>query len=316
MKTCRVALTILLSGLATAAQQVSDPNFKYVNATPAFSAGAGQAVCIDEAHNNFHTAEGRYEPFASLVRGDGFRVQRFTAKFTADTLKSCNVLVIANALADENGPGKPWSYPHPSAFTREEVNAVFTWIREGGSILLIADHAPFSGAASGLASMLGAVFADGYASIPREGPLPDVFSVANGQLKPHAIVKGRSASETIDTVGTFTGSAFQVSPEFTPILALPKDSVVAVPWGQNFGDKGPPQSEWPLIPATGWLQGAARPLGKGRVMILGEAAMCSAQLAGPQGAPMGMNNPRAPQNPLFCLNTVRWLARVIEPAAR
>jgi hypothetical protein len=46
-------------------------------------------------------------------------------------------------------------------------------------------------------------------------------------------------------------------------------------------------------------------------VFLGEAAMCSAQLAGPQRGPMGMNHPWAPQNPQFCLNTVRWLTRVL-----
>jgi len=312
MRIAMTALVALLGATAVMAQQESDANFKYVNPAPAFSVNAGPVICIDEAHNNFHTAAGRYEPFATLLRGDGFRVQRFTSKFTAGALQSCNVLVIANPLAPENGPGLPWSYPHPSAFTRLEINATFTWIREGGSLLLIADHSPFAGAASGLAAMLGAMFADGYASLPREGPLPDLFTTANGQLQPHAILQGRSASEVVNSVGTFTGSAFQVAPEFTPILVLPKDTVVAVVLGQNFGANGPPQAEWPRVPVAGWLQGAARKLGAGRVVILGEAAMCSAQLAGPQHNPMGMNHPRAAQNPQFCLSTVRWLAGVLE----
>ncbi len=316
MKVGIIALAICFGVSAAWAQQVSDPSFKHLNPSPSFPANTGAVVCIDEAHNNFHTADGRYEPFASLLRGDGFRVQRFTSKFTAGALESCKVLVIANPLAPENGPGQTWSYPHPSAFTKDEINATFLWLREGGSLLLIADHSPFAGAASSLGAMLGAMFADGYASLPREGSLPDIFDKGNGQLKPHSILKGRAESESVESVGTFTGSAFQVSPEYAPILVLPKDSVVAVVWGQNFGDKAPPQGEWPQVPVAGWMQGASRSMGKGRVVILGEAAMCSAQLAGPQRNPIGMNHPRATQNAQFCLNTVRWLGGVLEPLPR
>lgn len=36
--------------------------------------------------------------------------------------------------------------------------------------------------------------------------------------------------------------------------------------------------------------------------------MFSAQLAGPQEVPMGMNAPVASQNPRFLVSLVRWLA--------
>ena len=58
------------------------------------------------------------------------------------------------------------------------------------------------------------------------------------------------------------------------------------------------------------LQGAAIEFGGGRVVLLAEAAMLSAQLAGPQRNRMGMNHPEAAQNAQFALNVVRWLARV------
>ena len=43
-------------------------------------------------------------------------------------------------------------------------------------------------------------------------------------------------------------------------------------------------------------------------MVLGEAAMLSAQRAGAQRAPMGMNDPRAGQNARFGARVLRWLA--------
>ena len=51
---------------------------------------------------------------------------------------------------------------------------------------------------------------------------------------------------------------------------------------------------------------------KGRVVFLGEAAMCTAQVSGAEKNPMGMNHPGANQNAQFCLNVVHWLDGVLE----
>ncbi len=52
---------------------------------------------------------------------------------------------------------------------------------------------------------------------------------------------------------------------------------------------------------------------RGRAAFFGEAAMFSAQVAGPNRVPMGMNARLAEQNPQFVLNVLRWLSGVIEP---
>jgi hypothetical protein len=44
--------------------------------------------------------------------------------------------------------------------------------------------------------------------------------------------------------------------------------------------------------------------------VFGEAAMLTAQLAGPQRVPVGMNAPEAAHHSRLVLNTVRWLAGV------
>ena len=62
----------------------------------------------------------------------------------------------------------------------------------------------------------------------------------------------------------------------------------------------------------GWLQGATLRAGKGRVAVFGEAAMFSAQLAGPNKTPMGMNAPNAKQNPQFLLNVLHWLSGLLD----
>lgn len=47
--------------------------------------------------------------------------------------------------------------------------------------------------------------------------------------------------------------------------------------------------------------------GKGRVVMSGEAAMFTAQLAGPQQVRVGMNSPYAANNFRLLLNIIHWL---------
>jgi hypothetical protein len=53
---------------------------------------------MDEAHRNFHTASGRYKPFADLLQNDGYLFVSNTRAFKVDALKGVDVLVIANAM--------------------------------------------------------------------------------------------------------------------------------------------------------------------------------------------------------------------------
>jgi hypothetical protein len=78
-----------------------------------------------------------------------------------------------------------------------------------------------------------------------------------------------------------------------------------------------PQVAWqfsrltPRLAGAGMLQGVVLTHGRGRVAVFGEAAMFSAQIAGPQRRPMGMNDPAAPQNAQFLLNVLHWLSGVL-----
>lgn len=59
-------LIVFLAGypITASSQQVGDVSFNPVVLNPAYSNKNGPAIYIDEAHNNFHTLEGRYAPFA------------------------------------------------------------------------------------------------------------------------------------------------------------------------------------------------------------------------------------------------------------
>ena len=301
-----VAITLLMGSMPADAQQVPDSAFAPAIARPAFAAGAGPAVLVDEAHTNFHTADGRYYAFAQLLRSDGYVVRGLRDPFTRESLAGARVLVIANALNARNEAD--WNLPTPSAFTRDEIAAVEAWVREGGSLLLIADHMPFPGAADALAAAFGIAFGNGFAYDSTEQESRFRFTRENGRLADHAVTNGRGAAERVDSVDTFTGQAFRLMREDAqPLLTLPPGTVLLMP-----------EVAWqfsPLTPrmrADGLLHGAVLRHGRGRVAVFGEAAMFSAQLAGPGRRPMGMNDPAAPQNVQFLLNVMHWLTGVLD----
>jgi len=127
------ALLFVLSA-ATLGQQTADPDFKATVEHPAYTK-IFPRVLFDEGHNNFHTANGRYKPFADLIMVDGYHLVRGRKPFNKETLDTFKVLVIADALGaedvDDEGADRP-------AFTEQECEAVRDWVHEGGSLLLIA----------------------------------------------------------------------------------------------------------------------------------------------------------------------------------
>ena len=303
MKSISVIGLLATMTLATAAQQVPDPGFNPAIERPAYAAGQGPRVAIDEAHLNFHTADGGYAAFAKLLRLDGYRVQSNRAPFTAAALAQTEVLVIANAMHKQSEAD--WApLPTLSAFTDQEIAAVEAWVRAGGSLLLIADHMPLAGHAETLAAAFGVRFQNGFAQ-DASGNGQLTFRRSDGSLAPHLITNGRGAGERVDQVTTFTGQAFRLDPgtKAEPLLVLRAGSQLLLPEvAFQFTERTP------RIPAAHLLQGAIVHHGRGRVAVLGEAAMLTAQLAGPAKRPMGMNAPEARENARFALNLLHWLS--------
>lgn len=278
---------------------------------PTFAKGSGPLVLIDEAHHNFHTASGRYRPFAKLLENDGFRVAGNTQPFTAATLKDARVLVIANALNAAHVDQSNWKQHGISAFSEAEIAEVAKWVDGGGSLLLIADHMPFAGDAASLAGAVGFRVVNGFAlkgdPDPRTGDYPIVFRRSDATLRANAITNGRGPSERVDSIVSFTGSAlYFFSGRGDSLMVLPPGTRVRTPtvaW--QFTDSTP------TVDGRGFLQGAALSKGKGRVAMFGEAAMFTAQRKGAESVPMGMNAPDASQNPQFILNVLHWLVKVL-----
>jgi hypothetical protein len=280
----------------SAAQQVPDSSFQYQGASPAYRKAAGPVVYVDEAHNNFHTLSTRYFTFGEVLKADGYNVKPFVKKFSDEALKECKILVIANAIAESDN----WKLPTPSAFTMEEAEALHRWVQNGGSVFLIADHMPCPGAARNIGKVFRVNLFNGYAVYQKQGD--ETFTRKSGTLKDNPITNGRNANERVDSITIFTGHAFLPVRQFTPIIAFNDDHKMMFP-----ADAGEFREDTPYVDATGLYHSVFFQEGKGRVVISGEAAMFSAQLAGPDKVKMGMNDPAAKRNPQLLLNIIHWL---------
>ena len=275
--------------------QVADPNFNSKVANPAYKKD-GPRVLFDEAHNNFHTATGRYKPFADLIGNDGYRIVPNKQKFSAAILKDFRVLIISNALGAARMNDSRANNP---AFTDEESDAVRDWVRAGGDLLLIADHAPMGSANQILAQRFGVDMSKKY-TIDKENFDKDsgnrgfiVYTRETGRLADHPLTRGRNQSERINKVIAFTGQSLKGPEGSFPFMRL-ADSAEDV-----FGDEKP-------VSAAGRAQGIALKFGKGRVIVMGEAGMLTAQVTGPEQRPFGMNIPGI-DNRQLVLNMMHWL---------
>ncbi len=292
------ALTLLLSAQTSAvSQQFADPEFEAGVDRPAFI-DSHPVVFVDEAHNNFHTAGGRYKPLADLLKNDGYTVLPSKEKFSVEVLKGCSILVVSNAQGAALMRTPQAASP---AFESSECDAVHDWIQTGGSLLLIADHHPFGASNEILAKKLGVEMGKSMtldpANAERGLPAQINYSRLNGLLGDHPILMGRDGSERIDRVVTFTGQS----------LKGPEGSVALLKLASSSFDQARPTIPGRNAPAAGRAQGLAMTLGRGRVVVLGEAAMLSAQVNGRQGVKMGMNVPGT-DNRQFALNIMHWLS--------
>lgn len=286
------------------AQQIADEEYAPHIPAPEYGPGKGPVVFIDEGHHNFHTKTGRYKAFSNLLERDGYVVREYKGAFEKRALAKGKILVISNALNAINV--KNWYLPNPSAFTKTEIEVVKQWIYEGGRLFLIADHMPMAGAASELAAAFGFEFTNGFA-LDTLSRGPAFFNKKEGTLLKNKITDGRNTAERVEQVATFTGQAFKIPSDAQSILVFNESYVNILPDTAWVFRK-----ETPRYTVKGWSQGAYKKYGKGRIVVFGEAAMFSAQLAGPQKAKTGMNSDIAGENYKLLLNIVHWLDGTLE----
>ncbi|KAF0140010.1 MAG: hypothetical protein FD122_2771 [Stygiobacter sp.] len=294
----KVIVMFFLVSRLILAQQVGDSTFNPQLPHPFYKAGSGPTISIDEGHNNFHTQSGRYKPFADILTMDGYNVKPYSKKFSLKELDGTKILVISNALNERNT--EDWTLPTPSAFTDDEIAQIVKWVTDGGNLFLISDHMPFPGAGNNLALKFGFKMNNGFAGDTTHLGAPDLFTKKDKTLNINFITEGRNESESVDSIYSFTGQAFQIPDNATPVLTLNSNFVSLMPdtaW--NF------KNNTPRISVAGWSQGAVCKFGKGRISVWGEAAMFSAQIS--NNKKVGMNAPYAKNNWRLLLNIIHWL---------
>jgi hypothetical protein len=306
----------------------ADPNYKATVAHPAYGT-AHPRVLLDEAHRETNTKAGPYGPFADLLAADGYTVSANGAFFDAEALQGVAVLVIPNARGsdDPRAAGMP-------ALAPDEVDAVATWVEGGGSLLLVGDEAMFADAAEALAKRLGVDLPGGraldstHADTAFAGRATLEFSDANHLLGDHPILQGRDPGERVHRVLAFGAEALTGPPGSAVLLRL-SDQALEVPAttaaemkakldaaladAQSRGGQVQIRLQPPAAKsAAGRAAGVAFAFGKGRVVVLGDAAMLSAQvLASPDGQSraVGFGVPGT-DDQQFALNVLHWLSRL------
>jgi hypothetical protein len=319
-----VGLMLVIVGAVWAARatQSADRSFAPNVATPAHTGRWRPEVLIDEGHYNFHTAAGTYEPFARLLRRDGYWVRTSALPFSAAALsegRGGRVLVVANALGWRGLLAQALSRARlervvkfsRSALSDDEIAEVERWVRAGGALLLVADHAPAGASAAALAARFGVGMTSWWAEDEQHhdsrtsNPGFLVFSRDNQLLlQDHPITLGRAPGEQIHRVMTFTGQSLRAPAGAASLLTL-SPTAREYPFRRS--------REYEGRSAAGLSQAIALQHGAGRVVVLGEAAMVTAQVTPlPDGSVLrfGMNRDDT-DNLQFTLNVMHWLTGLL-----
>jgi len=309
MATSRSALWLLALPLATSCGDHGDPDYDTSVAEPTCK-DEHPEVAFDEGHKEHHKARGTYRPFVELARNDGYDVDRIDDPIGEDTLAKYKLLVIACAMGDnETGDA--------AAFTPAECTAIERWVDAGGGLLLVTDHFPFGSAAESLGSKFGVEMSRGMTAdaIQYDRESKDdtqlEFSRANRLLAAHPITEGRSEAERVERVVTFTGQSVKGPETSALFLRHGATAQMREPHARvekSGGDVKVLVEYGEEKPAAGWGQGVALLHGKGRVVVLGEAAVLSAQLDGKRKVGMNLagNDDRK-----LALNILHWLSGLL-----
>jgi hypothetical protein len=294
MRGLLVLLAVLLA-IALAVRAVwpgpdVDPQYAPAVAVPTWSAGDGPAVLFDDGHLNPYSSAKGYAPLAALLRADGYTVRTDDNAGRAEVLRRAKLVVVANPL-DGLGllrqaglrAGRDIAAFAGAAMIATEMDTLEAWVRNGGSLLLVADPAPFGAAAAPLAERFGVQMldhevADPDYALPGE-PTIVQFNREAGRLGDHPILSGGDGVGLLVRVVAFGGQALRYGPEATPLLRLGPDAAMAV----------------------------AVEAGRGRVVVLGDADLLSAVRID-AGRVAGLPWPDA-DNTTFARNVFRWLSR-------
>lgn len=304
-----LALATLLATFATAPalaqRQLPDLEFAFANDHPAYPADGGPVIALSTLNSPL-VQRGGYDPLLKLARTDGFRAARVDGTLAEILAGKPDILVVINAYS-RNFADFPAMDP-PSAYSDADIEAVRKWVSDGGSLLILADHAPFGGGSSKLASAFGFTFLNGHVAEEKSAQAGYVrvdidFTPQNGLSTDHPVTDGGTGRRKIGHYFAFGGQAFIPPEKAKTLLRIPDG------WSAIFSYAIERElRNAPRIDASGMSQGAVSEFGSGRLAVFGEAGGFSAQIVDGTDR-FGFSSPQGRDNPDFALSLLRWLAR-------
>ena len=277
----------------------SDCTFEPVIVDPAYRVCGGPTILFDLSNDNFHSVSvvgddppqtASYWAFARLLFEDGYQVVETTTPLPELLgVTDAPILVIANALPE---------MIFGQAFDPLEIEAITTWVAEGGSLLLIFDHPIEFDRVGELLDAFGLETRDeskNNAIFERAPGAASTGEIAVGS----AIASGRYAAESLDDIWLGRGGSFTswLEPGDTTLAEETTHDPVLV-----FG----PAAEAPgRRSIEGHLAGLAVRYGDGRVYVSSEAGGFTAQTV-----PGGFVD--HPQNQQLVLNVIHWLDGLLD----
>lgn len=304
-----ILLLVLLTVPSALGQwpMTNDPAFNSEVKTPAFDTGDGPKILLDGAHHNFFIQWDFISPFYELAKADGFQPVIDSLKFTPEYLNDFDIVMIITALPFDFTTRN--EVTDETTFTIEEINNLYEWVNDGGSLLVFSEHAPFDQAINPLLQRFGITSSVGVtidsANYNKTIGIPGwiEFTRENGGLDvDHPVIRGRSNGESVSRLITFGGSAL-TGINYTNILKL-SDTSENIRHATGVGPVG-----------RGNSQGLAGIVGKGKVVALGDSNGFTAMLfdnadGSEQAAGMQLEEYDWKQ---FVLNTLRWLSGERQP---
>ncbi len=303
LTTHSILFVLLTANMAHAEWPMSnDPAFDATVRQPTYAASQGPRILLDGGHHNFFIQWGFIKPFADLAEADGYQTVIDDETFTPGYLARFDIVMIITAL--------PFDFTTKTevttetTFTGAEIEALYDWVKAGGSLLVFSEHAPLDQAINpllqrfGMSSSVGTVVDTEHYDKTLGRPGWIVFSRENGLLnEEHPITNGRNKSESIDSVVTFGGSSL-TGKGYTNLLRLS-------PSAEN---REHPTGVGPI--GMGNSQALAGSVGAGRIAAFGDSNGFTAmnfKLEDGLSVAAGMNTENHEWRQ-FVLNILHWLS--------
>lgn len=297
-------LFLLLFTIKSQAQMLNDSPFDANVVDPKFKKGYGPKILIDAGHHNFVVELGLNKPLFDVASSDGYQIKIDSMQFTKEYLSNYNIVFIWPAMPFKFGSKS--QVTDEITFTTDELNALHDWVSNGGSLLMLSEHAPIDKSVTPLFNKFGIQVSTGIVvdSLNSDTPIemPDwkhsllKFTSENGLLnKEHPITKGEKKNERVNNILTYGGVGL-AGDGYTNILKL-SSSAMTKKWNGTM-PSGTPNS-----------QCLAGNVGKGKLVALGDCNGFTAMSLKSGGYKLSAGMQVSGYDwKQFVLNTLHWLS--------